>query len=69
MQKSTDKLGQHPMDRRVNGRMKILRIKNEDGTVTKTRMEVPYARPRFERYEPFVNLGKKYPFGSKKQGF
>ena len=59
----------HPLDRLVEGRMKKVRFVNEDGTTAVMVVEVPYKKPRYERYEPFVNLGKKYPFGSKRQGF
>jgi hypothetical protein len=46
----------HPLDQLVEGRQ----IKGEF---------VAYAKPRYERYEPYLNLGKTYPFGSKRQGF
>lgn len=59
----------HPLDRMVHSRMKTVRLTNEDGTVTKARMEVSYKKPRYERDAPIINLGKTYPFGSKRQGF
>jgi len=60
---------QHPLDEAVDSRMKTVRVKNEDGTTSSYRMDVKYKIARFERYEPFVNLSKTYPFGSKRQGF
>lgn len=59
----------HPLDQLVEGRVKLVRTTNEDGTISKARIWVAYDKPRYERYEPFVNLGKTYPFGSKRQGF
>lgn len=59
----------HPLDQLVEGRMKTVRRKNEDGTTSSARLFVPYVKPRYERYVGFVNLGNKYPFGSKRQGF
>ena len=59
----------HPLDQLVEGRTALVRTKNEDGTTSVARLWVAYAKPRHERYIPFVNLGKTYPFGSKRQGF
>jgi hypothetical protein len=59
----------HALDQLVEGRTTVTRTKNEDGTTSSARLWVAYRKPRYERYEPFVCLGKKYPFGSKRQGF
>ena len=59
----------HPLDQLVEGRTTLVRTKNEDGTTSVARLWTAYDKPRYERYIPFVNLGKTYPFGSKRQGF
>jgi hypothetical protein len=55
----------HPLDQLVEGRVTVFR--NEEGKAV--RAYQAYVKPRHERYAPVVNLGKAYPFGSKRQGF
>jgi hypothetical protein len=59
----------HPLDEIVTSRKKKVTLKNDDGTVSVAVLDVPYKTKRYERYIPVVNLGKTYPFGSKRQGF